>query len=205
MLTVANTTLDLLVLELVLHGLGGGVGGLLLLGLSPVDAWSEDDVLADGGGIGSRSWGILCTEAELGPGFSVGDAGVYGLGVGCESDAASGLNLATVVIVAECDDGLCSILVGNGLRLREIGGGLLDVVVVGPVVPFSNGGVSQRISIEYPSRSNKQKGWADSLGLVRNCGSHDEASVSVRLFQIFFVGFAVRSGCVVVARRGVTS
>jgi hypothetical protein len=136
MLTVANTTLDLLVLELVLHGLGGSVGGLVLLGLSPVDAWSEDDVLTDRGGVGSRAWGILCAEAELGPGFSVGDAGVYGLLVGCKSDTASSLNLAAVVIVAECDDGLCSILVLDGLRLREIGGGLLDIVVVGPVVPF---------------------------------------------------------------------
>ena len=136
MLTVANTTLDLLVLELVLHGLGGGVVGLLLLGLSPVDAWSEDDVLTDGSGVGSRACGILCAEAELGPCLSVGDAGVYGLGVGNESDSASGLNLTTVVIVTECDDSLCSILVGDSLRLGEIGGCLLDIVVVGPVVPF---------------------------------------------------------------------
>jgi hypothetical protein len=136
MLTIANTTLDLLVLELILHGLGGGVGGLVLLGLSPVDAWSEDDVLTDRGGVGSRAWGILCAEAELGPGFSVGDTGVYGLGVGNKSHSANGLDLSTVVVVSKRDDSLCSILVGNGLRLREIGGGLLDIVVVGPVVPF---------------------------------------------------------------------
>lgn len=135
MLTVADTALDLLVLELVLHGLGVGVGGLILLGLSPVDAWSEDDVLADGGGVGGRAGRILCAEAELGPGFSVGDAGVYGLGVGGEANSAGGLDLSAVVIVTECDDGLCSILVGDGLRLGEIGGGLLDIVVVGPVVP----------------------------------------------------------------------
>lgn len=162
MLTVANTTLDLLVLELVLHGLGSSVGGIVLLGLSPVDAWSEDDVLTDRGGVGGRAWGILCTEAELWPGFSVGDAGVYGLGVGNESDAANGLDLAAVVIVAECDDGLCSILVGDGLRLREIGGGLLDVVVVGPVVPFFDGGVSQNID-RIPQSEHKQKRWAGGL------------------------------------------
>jgi hypothetical protein len=135
MLAVANTTLDLLVLELVLHGLGVGVGRLVLGILAPVDAWSEDDVLTDGCGIGGRAWGILCAEAKLGPGFSVGDAGVYGLGVGDESDAASRLDLLAVVIVAECDDGLGAVLVGDGLGGREIGGGLLDIVVVGPVVP----------------------------------------------------------------------
>jgi hypothetical protein len=136
MLTVTNTTLDLLVLELVLHRLGGVVDRVILLGLSPVDARSEDDVLTDGGGIGSRAGGILCAEAELGPGLSVGDAGVYGLLVGGVADAASGLDLSAIVVVTECDDSLCSILVGDGLRLREIGGGLLDIVVVGPVVPF---------------------------------------------------------------------
>lgn len=136
MLTVTDTTLDLLVLKLVLHGLGGVFGGVILLGLSPVDAWSEDDVLTDGGGVGSRARGILCAEAELGPGLSVGDAGVYGLLVGGVTDAASSLDLSVIVVVAECDDSLCSILVGDGLGLREIGGCLLDIVVVGPVVPF---------------------------------------------------------------------
>ena len=136
MLTVADTALDSRVRALVLPGPGVGVGGLILLGLSPVDAWSEDDVLTDGGGVRSRACGILLAEAELGPCLSVGDAGVYGLGVGSESDSASGLNLTTVVIVTECDDSLCSILVGDSLRLGEIGGCLLDIVVVGPVVPF---------------------------------------------------------------------
>lgn len=47
MFAVANTTLHLLVLQLVLHGLGVRVLALVLGVLAPVDAGSEDDVLAD--------------------------------------------------------------------------------------------------------------------------------------------------------------
>lgn len=144
MLSVTNTTLDLLVLQLVLHGLRVGIGALVLGILSPVDARSEDDVLAHGGGIGGRTGGVLCAEAKLAPGFAVGDSGIYGFGVGDEADATSGFDLLALIIVAICDDGLGSVLVGNGLRRRELGGnGLLDIIIVGPVVPiFLVGGVS---------------------------------------------------------------
>lgn len=47
MFAVANTALDLLVLQLVLHRLRVGVLALVLGILAPVDAGSEDDVLAD--------------------------------------------------------------------------------------------------------------------------------------------------------------
>lgn len=43
-----------------------------------------------------------------------------------------------------------------------------------------------------------------SLGLVRNGGSHDESSVSGRLF-LYRRFLAVPSGCVVELRRGVGS
>lgn len=50
MLPVTNTTLDLLVLELVLHA---ACLWLLLLGiLAPVGAWAENDVLTNRCGIG---------------------------------------------------------------------------------------------------------------------------------------------------------
>lgn len=99
MLSVTDTTLDLLVLQLVLHGLCVGVGGLVLGILSPVDAWSEDDVLTDRGGIGGRAGGILDAQAELAPCFSVSDARVYSLGVGDVSDATSGLDLLVLIVV----------------------------------------------------------------------------------------------------------
>jgi hypothetical protein len=136
MLAVTDTTLHLLVLQLVLHGLGVGIGGLVLGILAPVHAWSEDDVLANGGGIVGRSWGVLGALAELGPGFPVSDSRVHGLGVGDVSDAASGLDLLAIVIVSISNDRLGSILVGDSLGGREFGGRrLLDVVVVGPIVP----------------------------------------------------------------------
>lgn len=47
MFAVANTALDFLVLELVLHSLGVGVGALVLGVLAPVDAGAEDDVFTN--------------------------------------------------------------------------------------------------------------------------------------------------------------
>lgn len=144
MLAVADTTLDLLVLELVLHRLGVGVCALVLGILAPVDAGAEDDVLADRRGVSGRASGVLGALAEFGPCFPVGDARVDRLLVGDVADAAGRLDLVPVVVVSECDDGLCSILVGDGLRRREVGRCLLVVVVVGPVVPV-HGGVSSKI------------------------------------------------------------
>lgn len=142
MSAVANTALDLLVLELGLHGLGALVGALLLGILAPGDAGSEDDVLADGGGIGGRARGVLGAQAELGPRFPVCDTGVDCLGLGDVADAASRLDFLALVVVSVGDDGLGAVFVRDGLRRREFGGGLLDVVVVGPVMPifFSQGG-----------------------------------------------------------------
>lgn len=138
---IADTALDLLVLELGLHGLGVLVGALLLGILTPGDAGSEDDVLADGGGVGGRARGVFGAQAELGPRFSVRDTGVDCLGLGDVADATSCLDLLALVIVSVGDDGLSTILVRDGLRRGEFGGGLLDVVVVGPVMPiFSRGG-----------------------------------------------------------------
>lgn len=138
MLSVTDTALDLLILQLVLHGLRGCVATVLLGILAPVDTGSEDDVLGHRGGIGGRAGRVLGAEAELGPRFSVRDSGVHGLGVGDVSDAASGLDLLAFIVVLVGDDRLGSVLVGDGLGGRELscgGGGLLDVVVVGPVVP----------------------------------------------------------------------
>lgn len=135
MFAIANTALDFLVLQLVLHGLGVGIGGLVLGILAPVDAWSEDDVLTNGGGIGSRAIAIFGAQAELGPCFSVGDTRVYFLDMADCFDATSGLDLLAVVVVAVGDDGPALVLVLDGLGRGKFGGHLLDIVVVGPVVP----------------------------------------------------------------------
>lgn len=143
MFAVANTALDLLVLELVLHRLRVGVLALVLGILAPVDAGSEDDILADGCGIGCRASAVLLAEAELGPGLSVGDAGVDRLLVRNIANSTGRLYFLALVIVSECDDGLGSVLVGDGLGGREIGG-LFDIVVVGPVMPILRVGLAMR-------------------------------------------------------------
>ena len=134
MLSVTDTALDFLVLQLVLHALGVGVVRLVLGILAPVYAGSEDDVLSDRGGIGGRSIAVLCALSKFTPFFPIGYTGVHCLGVGDESNASGSLYFLAVIVVAECDSGLGAVLVGDGLGGREIGG-LFDIVVVGPVVP----------------------------------------------------------------------
>lgn len=58
MLAVADTALDLLVLELVLHALGVGVLALVLGLLLPVGRGAEDDVLAHRRGVGHGAQGV---------------------------------------------------------------------------------------------------------------------------------------------------
>lgn len=141
-LAVADTALDLLVLELVLHRLRVGVLALVLGVLAPVDAGAEDDVLAHRRRVGRRADRVLCTLAKLAPRLAVGHAGVDRLRVRDIADPARRLHLLALVIVAECDDGLGAVLVGDGLGGREVGRCLLDIIVVGPVVPGFGGGVS---------------------------------------------------------------
>lgn len=50
------------------------------------------------------------------------------------ADSAGRLYFLALIVEAECDNRLGSILVGNGLGGRELGVGLLDIVVVGPVL-----------------------------------------------------------------------
>lgn len=55
MLPITDTTLDLLVLKLVLHA--AGLWLLLLRILAPIAAWTEDDVLTNRCGIGCVNCG----------------------------------------------------------------------------------------------------------------------------------------------------
>lgn len=111
MFAVTNTTLDLLVLELVLHSLGVGILALVLGILAPVHAGSENDVLSDGCRISGRAIAILGAGTELCPLLSFSDAGVHGLLVCDVSDSTGSLDFLVVLIVTEGNDSLCSILV----------------------------------------------------------------------------------------------
>lgn len=148
MFAVADTTFDLFVLELVLHRLGVGVGAFVLGVLAPADARSEDDVLADRRGIGSRAGTVFGAEAELAPGFAVGHSRVHRLLVGDISNASGRLYFLPLVVVAEGDDGLGPILVGNGLGRGEIAALLLDVIIVGPVMSGEWGGRSVGLALQ---------------------------------------------------------
>ncbi len=137
MLAVADTALDLLVLELVLHALRVRVLALVLGLLAPVRAGLEDDVLADGRGVGRRSRGVGGAQAEFRPRLALGDAGVDDLAVRDEADPPRRLDLLAILVEAVLDDGCCSVLVLNLLDGGELDGRLVEVLVVGPVVPGS--------------------------------------------------------------------
>lgn len=134
MLLRADTALNLLVLELVLHALGVGVLALVLGLLLPVGRGPEDDVLADRGGVRGGSRGVVARQAELGPLLALGDARVDHLAVGDEADAAGRLDGLPVLVEVVRDDGLCAVAVLNRLVAGERGrGDFFVVVIVGPV------------------------------------------------------------------------
>ena len=133
MLSTADTALDLLVLELVLELVL--LVALLLCVLAPVHARAEDDVLADRRGIRCRAGNVLLTQTELAPCLAVGDSRVDGLLVCDVADAARGLDFLAVLVDSVRDYGLGSILVRDGLGGWELCGCLLDIIIVGPIVP----------------------------------------------------------------------
>lgn len=138
MLSAANTTLDLLVLELVLDAALLAASLLLLLGLSlPVDAGPENDVLADGGGIERGSGSVALLQTEFVPGASLSDPGVHMFADNAGFDAAGHLDLLVVVVEAVRDHGLGSIFVRRHL-LRGESGGVIELLVVGPVGAAGN-------------------------------------------------------------------
>lgn len=133
MLSVTDTTLDFLVLKLVLHAALLAALLLSLLGLYlPVGAWAEDDVLADGGGIESWAWGVALLEAKLGPRSALGHLRVDMFALDGGFDAARDLHFLVVVIETVGDHGLGAVLVLDHL-LRGERGGVIELLVVGPV------------------------------------------------------------------------
>jgi hypothetical protein len=133
MLSGTNTTLNLLVLELILHAALLAAILLSLLGLSlPVDAGTEDDVLADGGGIECRTGRVTLLETELGPRAALGDLRVDVFANDGGLDASGNLHFLVVIVEAVGDDGLGAIFVGDHL-LRGERGGVIEFLVVGPI------------------------------------------------------------------------
>jgi hypothetical protein len=132
-LSGTNTTLNLLVLELILHAalLAAILLGLLSLSL-PVDAGAEDNVLADGGGIERRTGRVSLLETELGPRPALGHLRVDVFANDGGLDAAGNLHFLVVIVEAVGDDGLGAIFVGDHL-LRGKRGGVIEFLVVGPV------------------------------------------------------------------------
>lgn len=132
-LSAADTALDLLVLELVLHAalLAASLLGLDRLRL-PVHAGSEDDVLADGGGVERWAGRVALFQPELAPASTLRHLGVHMLSDHGGFDAAGDLHFLAVVVEAVGDDRLGSVLVRSHL-LRGERGGVIELLVVGPV------------------------------------------------------------------------
>ena len=143
MLAVADTALDLLVAELVLHRLRVRVVGLVLGLFAPVGRRPEDDVLADGGRVGRRSGRVLGRVAKFGPSLALRHPRVDDLAADHVTHPPGGLDLLPLIVEPVLDYGPCSILVLYLLRRRQVGrdsrrGRLLKILVVRPVVPVES-------------------------------------------------------------------
>lgn len=129
MVALANTTLDLCVLEL---GLLLRLVALVLVAGFPVRYRSEGDVLSDGDGVRLRARGLALLLSELCPLLSLSHTGVYNLLDDRLLDAPGGLVFLAVFADAVGDDCLCSVLVLDDLVGWE-GGERLLVVFFRPV------------------------------------------------------------------------
>lgn len=138
MLSGTNTTLDLLVLELVLHAALLAAVLLGLLGLClPVNAGAEDDVLADGGGVEGGTGGVALLVSELFPFAAFGDLGVDVFTDHCGLNPAGDLHFLVVIVETVGDDGLGAVFVRDHL-LRGERGGVIEFLIVGPVGAAGN-------------------------------------------------------------------
>lgn len=146
MLSTANTTLDLLVLELVLHTALFALLFLLLRVCLPVHRRAEGDVLAYGGGVKGRTRGVALLESELLPFAAFGDLRVDIFTDDGSLDSASNLHFLIIVVKAVGDDGLGAILVRDHL-LRGERGGVIEFLVVSPV-----GAASKNVLLEQNLR-----------------------------------------------------
>lgn len=130
MVSAANTTLDLGILEVVLLL---RLLALILCARLPSCDRPEQNVLSNGGRIGLWTEGLSFFLSELGPMLALGDTRVDDGFDGRFLDAACGFDLFAVFAERVGDYCLAAILVfGDGLRGK--GGGELGVVLLfGPV------------------------------------------------------------------------
>lgn len=133
MLSTANTTLDLLVLELVLNAALLGTLLLFFLGVClPVNLGAEHDVLTYGGGVKGGTRGVALLETELLPFAAFGDLGVDVFADDGGFNSTGDLHFLVVIVETVGDDGLGAVLVRDHL-LRGERGGVIEFFVVGPV------------------------------------------------------------------------
>lgn len=133
MLSGTDPTLDLLILELILHAALLAALLLRLLGLSlPVNAGTEDDVFTDGGGVERRTSGVALLEAELCPRSSLGHPGVDMFADNGGLDAAGDFHFLVLIVEAVGDDGFGAVFVRDHL-LRGERGGVVEFLIVCPV------------------------------------------------------------------------
>jgi hypothetical protein len=131
MLSSTDSALDFLVLKLVLHA--SHLDLLLLRILAPVDAGLENDVLADGRCVHSRSCLVLRREAKFAPSFAFRHTRVDDLlHNGC-ADPARRLDLLAFIVDTVCDDSFRSILVGRDLLRWQLEGGIIKLFIISPV------------------------------------------------------------------------
>ena len=112
MVALANTTLDLCVLE---FGLLLRLVALVLVAGFPVRYWPEYNVLSHGDRICLWAGWLALFLTKLGPLLSLSHTGVYNLLDDRLLDAPGGLVLLAVFADAVGDDCLCSVLVLNDL------------------------------------------------------------------------------------------
>lgn len=155
-LSAANTTLDLLVLELILHAALLAAVLLRLRSLClPVDAGSESDVLTDGGSIERGSGSVALLETELGPGPPLRNLGVDMFANDGGLDPAGDLHLLALIVEAVRHNGLGAIFVRCDL-LRGERGGVIELLVVGPV------GAAAESCKNFMSEDSRRRGFMGS-------------------------------------------
>lgn len=129
-LAVTDPTLDLLVLQLLLHA---ALVRLLLLGVGlPVDAGPEDDVLAHGRRVEGRARRVALFEPEFRPCFALRHARVHVLFDDGGADPPGRFHFLAVFVEAVGDDGFRAVFVRRDGLGRE-GGWVVEFFVVGPV------------------------------------------------------------------------